>query len=196
MEHLPFYIALVMGLSTFLCVFFLAKASPYYITRILIIASVWLVLQALVSASGFYADTKAMPPRLLLAIVPPILLIIGLFATKGGRRFIDKLDLKTLTLLHIVRIPVELVLFWLYLYKKVPEIMTFEGQNFDIISGITAPAWVLCLCGILCVLFYSLISFLLLFYRLLLLFSNLVLSSQISQFYIFLLFGCLAVLCR
>lgn len=139
MEHLPFYIALVMGLSTFLCVFFLAKASPEYTTRILIIASTWLVLQALVGASGFYADTQAMPPRLLLAIVPPILLIIGLFVTKGGRRFIDKLDLKTLTLLHIVRIPVELVLFWLYLYKKVPEIMTFEGQNFDIISGITAP---------------------------------------------------------
>jgi len=34
---------------------------------------------------------------------------------------------------------VELVLWWLMLYGKVPELMTFEGRNFDIIAGITAP---------------------------------------------------------
>ena len=41
--------------------------------------------------------------------------------------------------MHIVRIPVELVLLWLSIYKTVPDLMTFEGRNFDIISGITAP---------------------------------------------------------
>ncbi|RYU96594.1 hypothetical protein [Emticicia agri] len=139
MEQLPFYIALVMGLSTFLSAYFLAKASPKHKTRILTIAIGWLILQSLISISGFYTHTKAMPPRFLLAIGPPFLLIIGLFATKSGRYFIDSLEIKTLTMLHVVRIPVELVLFWLFLHKTVPEIMTFEGQNFDIISGITAP---------------------------------------------------------
>ncbi|MBA4852325.1 hypothetical protein [Emticicia sp. BO119] len=139
MEHLPFYIALVMGLSTFLSVYFLVRASKKYITRILVIATIWLALQALIGLSGFYTNIETMPPRFILAIAPPLLLIIGLFATKTGRSFIDNLDIKTLTLLHIVRIPVELVLFWLFLYKGVPEIMTFEGQNFDIFSGITAP---------------------------------------------------------
>ena len=38
-----------------------------------------------------------------------------------------------------MRIPVELVLFWLFLSKTIPELMTFEGRNFDIIAGITAP---------------------------------------------------------
>jgi hypothetical protein len=139
MEHLPFYISLVMGLSTFLSVYLLAKASPKYTTRILVVITIWLVLQTLIGARGFYTDTLSMPPKFLLAIGPPLLLIIGLFTTKGGLHFIDSLDLSTLTLLHIVRIPVELVLFWLFLNKKVPEIMTFEGQNFDIFSGITAP---------------------------------------------------------
>jgi hypothetical protein len=139
MEHLPFYISLVMGLSTFLCVYFLAKASSAYTTRVLVLATIWLVLQTAVSLSGFYANTQAMPPRFLLAVAPPLLLIIGLFSTKSGQRFINSLDLNTITLLHIVRIPVELVLFWLFLNKRVPEIMTFEGQNFDIVSGITAP---------------------------------------------------------
>ena len=38
-----------------------------------------------------------------------------------------------------MRIPVELTLLWLFLYKAVPELMTFEGRNFDILSGLSAP---------------------------------------------------------
>lgn len=140
MEHLPFYISLVMGLSTFLSVYFLTRASSKYTTRILVIATIWLFIQTVLGISGcFYTYTQAMPPRFFLAVVPPLLLIISLFATKGGQVFIDSLNIKTLTILHIVRIPVELVLFWLFLHKAIPEIMTFEGQNFDILSGITAP---------------------------------------------------------
>lgn len=38
-----------------------------------------------------------------------------------------------------MRIPVEIILFWLFLNKEVPELMTFEGRNFDILAGLTAP---------------------------------------------------------
>jgi len=34
---------------------------------------------------------------------------------------------------------VELTLWGLYLHGKVPELMTFEGGNLDILSGLTAP---------------------------------------------------------
>ncbi|HEY1055255.1 MAG TPA: hypothetical protein VGE24_08975, partial [Emticicia sp.] len=98
-----------------------------------------LIIQTLLGVRGFYTNTQSMPPKFLLAIAPPLVLIITLFATKSGRHFIDGLNIKTLTIIHIVRIPVELVLFWLFLHKTIPQIMTFEGQNFDIISGITAP---------------------------------------------------------
>ncbi len=37
-----------------------------------------------------------------------------------------------------MRIPVEIVLFWLFQNKAIPELITFEGRNFDIIAGITA----------------------------------------------------------
>ncbi len=62
-----------------------------------------------------------------------------MFITSWGKKFIDRLDLRFLTLLHSVRILVELVLFWLFVHGAVPELMTFEGRNFDIIAGITAP---------------------------------------------------------
>ena len=66
-------------------------------------------------------------------------MFIFLFVSKGGQRWIKKLDLKTLTLLHVVRIPVELILYGLFIEKAVPELMTFSGRNFDILAGITAP---------------------------------------------------------
>ena len=33
----------------------------------------------------------------------------------------------------------EIVLLQFSLYGQVPELMTFEGRNFDILIGITAP---------------------------------------------------------
>src|SRR5262249_45141054 len=61
------------------------------------------------------------------------------FVKPNGRVFIDGLPLVNLTYLNIVRIPVELVLYWLFLNKAVPGLMTFAGRNFDIVSGVTAP---------------------------------------------------------
>jgi hypothetical protein len=51
----------------------------------------------------------------------------------------DNFDPGWLTFLHIVRFPVELVLYWLFIYNQIPEVMTFEGRNFDILSGLSAP---------------------------------------------------------
>jgi hypothetical protein len=48
----------------------------------------------------------------------------------------------------MIRIPVEIVLFLLAANKTIPELMTFSGRNFDIISGITAPIiYLLCFRG-------------------------------------------------
>lgn len=102
--------------------------------------AVWLVLQMGISLSGFYAaNTMILPPRLLLAIIPPLGLFVWLLVSKRGKRFLSKLSLESLTWLSIVRIPVELALYGLFLYKAIPELMTFAGRNFDIVGGITAP---------------------------------------------------------
>jgi hypothetical protein len=138
METIPIYVSLTLVLATILTCWFFWKASRYSKT-VLIILLAWLVIQAAMAFTGFYRDYSVLPPRFLLAIGPPMLLTIILFLTRPGRAFIDRLQLDTLTILHIVRIPVEIVLFWLYLAKGVPEIMTFEGGNWDMISGITAP---------------------------------------------------------
>lgn len=138
MEHLPIYIPVIFVLTTLLTVALMYKASnhskPVIITMLL-----WLVLQAAIGLLGFYLISGGTPPRFALLLMPPVVLIVILFLTKKGRLLMDGFDAKTLTLIHIVRVPVELTLYWLFLHKAVPGIMTFEGRNFDILCGLTAP---------------------------------------------------------
>ena len=148
-ENLPLYIPLTFGLTTvatLLLFFWTVKNSSTESTRkksILIFVGLifWLVLQSILTMKNMYnTNTNTLPPKImLLGILPPIFVVIYLFATQKGRQFIDSLPLKNLTYLNVVRVPVEIVLFWLFLNKAIPELMTFEGRNFDIIAGITAP---------------------------------------------------------
>jgi hypothetical protein len=138
MENLPAYINVIFILTTLLTSLFIYKASNNS-KKTLVIIWAWLLLQAAIASTGFYTITNSIPPRLLFLLMPPLIVIIFMFATRTGRNFINGLDVKTLTLLHIVRIPVEFVLICLFINKTVPKIMTFEGMNFDILSGLTAP---------------------------------------------------------
>ncbi len=138
--HLPAYIPWVFGLTTvatFLLFYWAVRKS----TIVLLALSAWLILQGALSISNVYnSDPEAVPPKIVLfGILPAIVAVIFPFLTSKGRTSIDSLPLARLTFLHVVRIPVEVVLWWLLLHGAVPQLMTFEGRNFDILAGITAP---------------------------------------------------------
>lgn len=148
-ENLPGYVSITFILTTFLTVgifLYAIKRGAFTATATKFLSFLlpfWLIFQATLAVGGFYLNTEVVPPRLMLfALFPALALIIVLFifARKG---FIEQLPLQILTWLHIIRIPVELVLLWLYQNGLVPQLMTFEGRNFDVLSGITAPiiAW-------------------------------------------------------
>lgn len=126
MPTIPVYVPLLFGACVLAAVFTLWRAANRSLT-ILLLAAAWTAIQTII------------PPFLPLFAAPPLLIIIGTLATKKGRSFIDTLDLPTLTLLHIIRIFVEFVLYELYRHHAVPVLMTFEGRNFDILSGLSAP---------------------------------------------------------
>jgi hypothetical protein len=138
MDHLPLPIICFFLLTTLLALTGFAKAvrgsKPVVFTSIL-----WMCVQSIVALSGFYLMTKTLPPHLIFAIAPPLLVIASLFASKRGRQFIDGMDLKWCVLLHCIRMLVEVNLYWLFLYKQVPALMTFEAGNLDILVGISAP---------------------------------------------------------
>jgi hypothetical protein len=144
-ENLPGYISIVFILTTFLTIGFLFYAIRQTVfdttaaKTVIFLVNFWIFFQGVFALGGFYQQTRSAPPRLAaFAIAPAVLLIIALFVF-ARKSFIEPLPLAVLTLLHVARVPVEIVLHWLYQNKTIPQTMTYEGWNFDILSGLTAP---------------------------------------------------------
>lgn len=148
-EHLPNYYTIIFGLITLLTLVFFfvvldnSKGCDYNVNapNIIIALTFWLILQAFLSFYKVYkTNLDTIPPNIVIfGTIPTLIAILIFFFTKKGNKFIDSLPLKTLTYLHVVRIPVEIMLYMLFMQKAVPSIMTFAGLNFDIFAGLSAP---------------------------------------------------------
>lgn len=142
MNNLPIFLPILFIVCTIYCLYLLYIASNQS-KKVLLISLGWIGIQGILAYSLFYEDEMSMPPRFPLAIVPILIFIGYLFFSSKGKEFIKSLDLKTLYLIHVVRIPVEFGLYGLALYETIPLLMTFEGVNFDIAAGITVPIIIL-----------------------------------------------------
>jgi hypothetical protein len=143
-ENLPHWINWVFLLTVALTItlFHFANGKSKKLTLFILL---WTLGQSILAYNGFYEKTDLIPPRFLLVLIP-ILTFIAFGLTKKRRDWILKNRRTELsTFLHTIRIPIEIVLFYLFLHNMIPELMTFEGMNFDILAGISAP-----IVGILC----------------------------------------------
>jgi len=143
-ESLPIALSLsfliTVGLTFYLLMRALSSGSSSLPIAVPIILIIWMGVQSIITYFGFYSEsTMSMPPRFFLAFFPMLIALLILFIRPKSRAFIQDLSLKELTWIHIVRIPVEFCLYYLFLYQAIPELMTFAGRNFDILAGITAP---------------------------------------------------------
>lgn len=121
-------------LGSILWIYFASKSKTF-----LVLALLWAATQSILAIQGVYQHTEAMPPPMLLfGVLPALVIILLLFVTRRGRAFIDSLDLRKVTFFHTIRIPVEIVLALLYHQGVMSVLITFEGTNFDLFSGITA----------------------------------------------------------
>ena len=138
METIPTFVTILFVTATIFTVWQFFNASGKSKT-LLIGIGIWMLLQTILSLTGFYEVRESTPPRFVLLIGPGIIFTALLFLTKRGKAFVDSLDLEKLTLLHTVRVPVEITLYFVCAAGLIPVLMTFEGNNYDIISGLTAP---------------------------------------------------------
>lgn len=138
MESLPGWIGLLFGAIVAISIggFYWASGSKPFLWG----ALAWTVLQSALGMSGIFQNTDAMPPRIMLfGILPAVLAIVFILSSRPGQGLIDRLDLKRITLLHTVRVPVEIVLTILFHYGVLSVYTTWEGTNFDVLSGLSAP---------------------------------------------------------
>lgn len=123
--------------AIFLVIVFLSLVLFYYGTgkdkKVLLFFSLWTAAIGIASGSGFFGH-NTLPPRILVVIIPAVIYTVWLYWYLRDHQ----LQPGILLSVHILRIPVELVLYRLYVLGKVPVLMTFEGWNLDILTGSSA----------------------------------------------------------
>ena len=137
-ENLPITINLLF-LSTCiltLILFHKANGSKNKLTLVIIC---YAIIQSILAYFAFYQNLKTIPPRVIFVMLPVLVFIILGLRKSFFNKIIAGRDLVKSTFLHIIRIPVEITLYLLYIYQMTPKLMTFEGRNFDILIGISAP---------------------------------------------------------
>ena len=101
---------------------------------------IWSILHSILALNSFYfLDETSTFNNFVFILVPAFVLIFYGALSSKGKQFYENRNVFISPILHIIRVPVEIVLYYLAVKNLLPAEMTFEGRNFDIIAGITAP---------------------------------------------------------
>lgn len=107
--------------------------------------ALWFALSFALSQLGVFAQFEALPPRLPMAVLGAIALGVLLSRVRAVRERLDEMPAWWPVAFQGFRFPLELMLFALFTRGLMPRQMTFEGSNFDVLVGVTAPvmAWLI-----------------------------------------------------
>jgi hypothetical protein len=111
--------------------------SPVFVLRIAV--GGWILLTGLLGGQGFFLDFGGVPPRVALsALLACVAFLIFAFSATV-KRWLTQLPQVALIATQSFRIVVEVQLFYLARTVYLPKLMTFEGRNYDIVVGLSAP---------------------------------------------------------
>jgi hypothetical protein len=109
-----------------------------------IILPIWLAYVGLLSYTGLVGDAERRPPGIAFIVLPTILFIaVALVRRPLGARVAASIPVALLIGAQTFRIGVELILHRAWQDGLAPRMLTYEGANFDIMIGVSAPivAW-------------------------------------------------------
>ena len=115
------------------------------IRGIVIFLLLWVALVSAWSLSGVMSDFSKFPFNLLPVVAIPLVTAIVLMFSKTLGEILQLIPAQNLIRLQSFRVFVEILLWALFVQNTIPVQMTFEGMNFDILAGLTAPviAWLI-----------------------------------------------------
>jgi hypothetical protein len=100
----------------------------------------WLLVTALIGASGILRRFDATPPPFAVLALAVGVIGVAVPCSRLGTLLVRGLPLWTLVGFQVFRFPLELVMHRAYLEGVMPVQMSYSGQNYDIVSGISAGA--------------------------------------------------------
>lgn len=99
--------------------------------------SLWLAATGAASASGVLR-AQTLPPPLALFMLASVLVAVTAAFSRLGTRLMEGLPIAALVGVQAFRLPLELVLHRWHTEGVIPVQMTYQGFNFDILTGISA----------------------------------------------------------
>lgn len=117
-----------------------AKARNKQFSETVLYLSIWVVAYlSSLSVTKILQDTS-LPPRFLLLVFVPIIIVLILFYRKNKDNPVLHAMPKSWPVYYqTFRIAVEVLILYTFYKGVLPQTATFEGFNFDILMGISAP---------------------------------------------------------
>ena len=110
-----------------------------FITRSAAVLVCWLIYVSAISVTGIF-ENSSMPPRIpLLLVMPTFLFFTYFFTSKKFKPVIAATPHSWPVYFQSFRVIVELLIYSAFLKGVLPKSATFDGHNFDILIGLTAP---------------------------------------------------------
>jgi hypothetical protein len=106
--------------------------------RTLFVVIVWVALVSVLALTGFFTDLSGMPPKPVLVIFIPAIILLVITFSKKGVELLRATPPHWLIAMQSFRILVEILLWRAFVLNLLPVQMTFEGNNFDAFSGLLA----------------------------------------------------------
>jgi hypothetical protein len=124
-------------------------ASPSTIDRVTIATAAattaWMTTTWAAAASGVLRQWDRTPPPFALLVLAIVALGTGIAFSGIGRRLAQVIPLWALVAVQAFRLPLEVAMHAMSDRGIMPELMSYTGRNFDILTGATAivvAAWV------------------------------------------------------
>ncbi len=104
-----------------------------------VVASVgWMGVTWFAAASGVLRQWQATPPPFMILVVGIVALAAAIALTPYGWRLAMGLPLWVLVVVQGFRLPLELAMHDMYERGVMPVQMSYDGLNYDILTGVTA----------------------------------------------------------
>jgi hypothetical protein len=100
--------------------------------------AIWLAAMAAAALSGLLGRFDVRPPPMVIWFASMVVMTLALAWSPFGRRFADKLPFVALIGFQAFRLPLELIMHRAVVADIMPNVMSYTGYNFDIITGATA----------------------------------------------------------
>jgi hypothetical protein len=115
-----------------------AAASMRAATLVDAAAIIWMAITWTAAGSGILRDWDRVPPPFAFLVLAIFVLAGAIAFSSLGSRLARFIPLWALVAIHAFRLPLELAMHALVARGIMPEVMSYTGRNFDIVTGATA----------------------------------------------------------